>query len=99
VKPVGARHAALLERAKYVVAEGGLMSRGPQKIRKSDIENALKAALAAGIQVSSYEIDTGNGKIVVVGVGGDRPSGAAGMSSKDDLDRELAEFEARNGQD
>ena len=76
------------------------MSRGPQKIRKSDIETALKAARAAGFKVSSYEVDRSNSKIVVTvdGAPAYRPNGAAGMSSEDDLDRELAEFEARNGQ-
>jgi hypothetical protein len=76
------------------------MSRGPQKIRKNDIQTAVNAAAAAGFKVTSYEVDLGNMKIVVNVDGGPAcgPNGAAGMSSEAGLDRELAEFEARNGQ-
>jgi hypothetical protein len=75
------------------------MSRGRQKIRKSDIESALKAATSVGMEVDSYAADFANGLIFVFGKFGraaDRPDGAVATSLE--LDRELAEFEARNGQ-
>ncbi|MCW5692940.1 MAG: hypothetical protein KIT48_11305 [Pseudolabrys sp.] len=51
---------------------------------------ALRATLAAGVAVLRVEIDK-DGKIILV-TAGETPSAPA-----DDLDRELAEFEARNG--
>jgi hypothetical protein len=84
----------------YLVAVGGLMSHSPRKIRKSDIESALKAATSVGMEVDSYAADFANGLIFVFGKFGretaDRPDGAVATSLE--LDRELAEFEARNGQ-
>ena len=54
------------------------------------VPEPLRAAIAAGAAPIRAEID-GLGKIVVVIGGGTR------SSETDDLDRELAEFEARHG--
>lgn len=67
------------------------MARGACTFKQQDVTRALRAALAAGLAVLRVEIDK-FGKIIVV-TGGDTPS-----SPPDELDRELAEFEARHGQ-
>jgi hypothetical protein len=64
------------------------MSRGTFK--QSDLVKALKAMAKVGVK-GRVEIDK-DGRIIVVTVG-DTPSAPA-----DDLDRELAEFEARHDQ-
>jgi hypothetical protein len=55
------------------------------------ITRALRAAIAAGVEVRRVEIDRG-GKIILV------TSSETQSAPSDDLDRELAEFEARHGQ-
>jgi hypothetical protein len=60
--------------------------------KKRDLTRALRGALAAGVAVHRVEIDK-SGKITIVIVGD--TSSPAG----DDLDRELAEFEAHHGHD
>jgi hypothetical protein len=67
------------------------MPRGGQAFRQADVTRALRATVAAGIPVQRIEIAK-DGRIIVV-TSGDTPSAPA-----DDLDRELAEFEARHGQ-
>jgi CTP:molybdopterin cytidylyltransferase MocA len=67
------------------------MARGACTFKQQDVTRALRATIAAGIKVQRVEIDK-DGRIIVV-TAGDTPSAPA-----DDLDRELAEFEARNGQ-
>jgi len=69
---------------------GGLMSRGPQTFRQSDVTKALKAVMAAGQKWARVEIEVG--KIVVIAGKQEHHSGTAA-----ELDRELAEFEARHG--
>jgi hypothetical protein len=54
--------------------------------KQRDVTAAIKAVVAAGIEVAGVEVDR-NGKIVVL-------TGKA-AESMSDLDRELAEFEAR----
>lgn len=66
------------------------MARGACTFKQQDVTRALRATLAAGIAVQRVEIDK-NGRIIVV-TAGEQPAPA------DDLDQELAEFEARNGQ-
>jgi hypothetical protein len=43
----------------------GFMSRGPSTFRQQDVTRALRATVAAGIEVERVEIDK-DGKIVVV---------------------------------
>jgi hypothetical protein len=42
------------------------MSKGRQTFRRSELTRAIKAALAAGVQVDRAEIDSVTGKIVIV---------------------------------
>ena len=67
------------------------MARGPSNFKQRDVTRALRGAKAAGIEVGRFEIGA-DGRIVVILAGG-TPS-----EPVDDLDRELAEFEMRNGQ-
>ncbi len=66
------------------------MARAPSTFRQQDVTRAVKAVAAAGVHIVRVEIDQA-GKIVVVTQ--QSPTG-----QQDDLDRELAEFEARHGQ-
>jgi hypothetical protein len=62
--------------------------RGACKFKQCDITRAVKALIKAGVGVGHVEI-TPDGSIVIT-------TGAATASQgADDLDRELAEFEAR----
>jgi hypothetical protein len=63
------------------------MARGKATFRQSDLTRALKGARAAGIDVRRIRIAPDGS--IEIDAGG--PSSAPG----DDLDRELAEFEAR----
>ena len=65
------------------------MSRGPHSFRQRDVVRAIKAATAAGLQVSGVKVDAHTGVIEIV-------TGAP--ATQNDLDRELADFEARHGQ-
>jgi hypothetical protein len=67
------------------------MARANCKFRQRDATRAARAAIAAGLEVHRIEIDK-DGKITIV------TSGQASVPS-DDLDKELAEFEARHDQD
>jgi len=60
------------------------MPRAPCTFRQRDLRLALETARAAGLEIGRVEIDRA-GKIVVV---------AGKPPVTDDLDRELAEFEA-----
>jgi hypothetical protein len=66
------------------------MARGACTFKQNDVTRALRATLAAGVAVLRVEIDK-FGKIVVVTAG-------QASAAPDDLDKELAEFEARHGQ-
>jgi hypothetical protein len=70
------------------------MSRGPQAFTESEVTRAVKAVVTAGVKVGRIEIY--RGKIIVIAEGSETPS--TEQSADDNLDRELAEFEARNGQ-
>jgi hypothetical protein len=63
------------------------MSRGQQTFKQSDVTRAVKAVAKAGLPVGRVEI-TPDGKIVI-------RTGTDTAVLRDDLDRELAEFEAR----
>jgi hypothetical protein len=67
------------------------MPRRPTRFTQADIARAVRAVIAAGLAISRVEIAT-DGKIVVV-------TDQQSVSAQDDLDRELAEFEASHGQD
>jgi hypothetical protein len=51
------------------------MSRSPARFKQSDVTRALRAAKAAGLAVSGYEVDPVTGKIIVKTTGGEKPSG------------------------
>jgi hypothetical protein len=63
------------------------MSRGALKITEREVTRALRGAAKAGVNVSRVEIDKKAGKLTLFT--GKEPVPV------DDLDRELAEFEAR----
>lgn len=65
------------------------MARGPCNFRQRDLTCALRATVEAGITVQRIEIRQGT--IVVV-------TGGTPAAPPNDLDQELAEFEARHGQ-
>ena len=67
------------------------MSRGAQTFRQSDLVKALKAMAKAGVQ---GRVEITEGKITLFA--GETMDETAPVG--DDLDRELAEFEARHGQ-
>jgi hypothetical protein len=66
------------------------MARAPSTFRQQDVTRAVKAVTAAGVHIARVEIGR-DGKIVVV-------AQQSASNQQDDLDRELAEFEARHGQ-
>jgi hypothetical protein len=65
------------------------MSRGPRAFRQRDVTAALKAAVAAGMQVTAVKINPQGEIEVVIGKHAEQDC---------DPDRELADFEARHGQ-
>jgi hypothetical protein len=70
------------------------VARGHCTFRQRDIKAAIKAVIAAGVGVARVEIGN-DGRIVVIASSvGAMPS----TPDRNDLDRELADFEARNGQ-
>jgi hypothetical protein len=69
------------------------MARGPSTFKQRDVTAAVRAVVAASVEVVRVEVAS-DGRIVVV-------TGKAAEQSThpgNDLDRELAEFEARHGQ-
>lgn len=66
------------------------MARG-SSFKQQDITRAMRGMVAAGIAIQSMEISN-DGRIVIV-------ARAPAMAALDELDRELAEFKARNGAD
>jgi hypothetical protein len=69
------------------------VTRAPSTFRQADLVKALKAAAAAGLNVAGYKIDP-QGKIEVVV---DKPIGTPAPADGE-LDRELADWEARHGE-
>ena len=67
------------------------MARVPSTFRRQDVTRAVKAVVAAGVDIARVEIDSA-GKIVIVA---GKPLEA---TPQDDLDRELKQWEARHGQ-
>jgi hypothetical protein len=70
------------------------MSRTPSTFRSRDLTRAVKAVVAAGVDVARVEIDTA-GKIVIV----TSKTSRIAETPMNDLDRELEQWEARHGQD
>ena len=66
------------------------MSRSPSTFKQADLTKALRAAQSVGLHVAGFKIDPQTGKIEVVT--GKPPE------VSDDLDRELADWEARHGE-
>ncbi len=62
--------------------------------RQRDVSRALRAARAAGVEIARVEIGT-DGRIILVP---SKPVENGPSATEDDLDRELAEFEAGHGQ-
>jgi hypothetical protein len=60
------------------------MSRGTQTFKQIDLTRALRAAKAAGIEVTRIELDAVSGKIVIT-------TGAAAKGAVCDLDKWLAQ--------
>jgi hypothetical protein len=67
------------------------MARAPSTFRQADVTKAVKAVRSAGVDIVRVEL-TKDGRIVIV-------TGEANPAVQDDLDRELADFEARHGED
>jgi hypothetical protein len=67
------------------------MARAPSTFRQQDVTRAIRAAIAAGVDIARIEVAK-DGRIVIV-------TGGVDPAVKDDLDRELEQFRARHGQD
>jgi len=65
------------------------MARAPSTFRQADVTKAVKAVRAAGVDIVRVEVAR-DGRIVIVT--------ESQPAMQDDLDRELEEFAARNGQ-
>jgi len=68
--------------------EGDPMSRRPARFTQADVARAIKGARMAGIEVRSVEIAR-DGRISI-------KAGSPPVAEGDDLDRELADWEARH---
>jgi hypothetical protein len=58
--------------------------------KQRDVARALRGAVAAGMKIARVDIEPNTGRISIV---------PAGQAKDSELDVELAEFEARHGQD
>lgn len=68
-----------------------MRSRGDQTFKERDVTRAIRAAVKAGVKDWRLEIYNGKSKMILT-------AAEASISLSDDLDRELADFEARHGQ-
>jgi hypothetical protein len=71
------------------------MSRARQTFKQGDVTKAVKAMVAAGLSVGRVEISPEGRIIVIAG----RQDQGQNSGTTAELDRELADFEARHGQD
>jgi stringent starvation protein B len=67
------------------------MARALSTFRQADVTRAVKAVRSAGVNIARVEVAR-DGRIVII------TAEAQCAAQDDDLDRELAEFEARHGQ-
>lgn len=67
------------------------MARRPCTFKQQDLKRALQAVKSAGIRMQRVEIDESGKFNIIFATEGPQ-------TSEDDLDRELAEHEARRGQ-
>lgn len=56
------------------------MPRGRVAFRQADVARALRAAKAAGLEVSGYEVDSGTGNIIVRTMTNQQPASTAEMA-------------------
>jgi hypothetical protein len=68
------------------------MARAPSTFRQQDVTRAIKAAVKAGVDIARVRVEITKAGSIIVTTGIDQPT------AQDDLDRELAAFEARHGQ-
>jgi hypothetical protein len=68
------------------------MARAPSTFRQQDVTRAIKAVVAAGVDIARVEIDKAGKIVIVTG----RPLEVT--NPQDELDRELQDWEARHGQ-
>ena len=68
------------------------MARAPSTFRQQDVTRAIKAAVKAGVDIARIRVEITKAGSIIVATGIDQPV------PQDDLDRELAAFEARHGQ-
>jgi hypothetical protein len=74
------------------------MSRGAQTFTQGDITKVVKGVTNAGVPVARVEYEIASDKRKIIVFTGEREAVIA-LAPTDDLDRELAEFEARHGRD
>jgi hypothetical protein len=67
-------------------------SRRPSAFRQQDVTRAVKAVVKAGVDIARVRVEITKAGSIIVTTGTDQPA------AQDDLDRELAAFEARHGQ-
>jgi hypothetical protein len=67
-------------------------SRAPSAFRQRDVTRAVKAVVKAGVDIARVRVEITKAGSIIVSTGTDQPA------AQDDLDRELAAFEARHGQ-
>jgi hypothetical protein len=65
-------------------------SRAPSAFRQRDVTRAVKAVVKAGVDIGRVRVEITRAGSIIVTTGTNQPA--------DDLDRELAAFEARHGQ-
>jgi hypothetical protein len=68
------------------------MARAPSTFRQQDITRAIKAAVKAGVDIARIRVEITKVGSIIVATSTDQ------SVPQDDLDRELAAFEAHHGQ-
>jgi hypothetical protein len=65
------------------------MARPPSTFRQADVTRAIRGAAAAGVDIARMRVEIAKDKIVII---------TTPEPVQDDLDRELAAFQARHDQ-